>query len=78
MSRIISRCRAVVTCPELEFYGKTGELNEMEETHGDRHWIFPALKVELPKNIEWEVGAGYGLTEYSDDLIIKNIFSIVF
>lgn len=62
----------------LEFYGKTGELNQMGETQGDRHWIFPALKIKLPKRIGWDIGAGFGLTEYSDDLIIKNIISIVF
>jgi hypothetical protein len=62
----------------VEFFGKMGELGEFGETRGDRHWVFPAFKIELPKHIEWDFGAGFGLTDDSDDLVVKNIVSIVF
>lgn len=62
----------------LEFYGKIGELGAPEEMRRQRHWIFPALKVKLPKRIGWDIGAGFGLTEASDDVVLKSITSIVF
>jgi hypothetical protein len=62
----------------LEFYGKMGELNSLKAYKDQRHWIFPSIKVKLPKHIGLDMGAGFGLTDYSDDLIIKGILSIEF
>ena len=62
----------------LEFYGKIGELSDPKETSEQLHWIFPSVKVKLAKRIGWDIGAGFGLTEASDDFVVKNIASIVF
>lgn len=61
----------------LEFFGKMGEISEINSSD-KRHWIFPAFKIKLPGHIGWEIGGGFGLTDQSDDFIVKNIFSIEF
>jgi len=61
----------------LEFFGKMGEISEIESSD-KRHWFFPALKIKLPYHIGWEIGGGFGLTDKSDDFVVKNILSIEF
>ena len=62
----------------LEFFGKMGELNSLKAFKDQRHWIFPSIKLKLPKHIGLDVGTGFGLTDSSDDLIIKGILSVEF
>jgi hypothetical protein len=62
----------------MELFGKIGELSDPNPGDEQRHWIFPAMKIKLFNLIGWDLGAGIGLTDASDDLIVKNIFSIVF
>ena len=63
----------------LEFYGKMGELGRLDfrRMSGQRHWLFPSFKFKFPGRIGLDVGAGFGLTEASDDLIVKAILSVV-
>ncbi len=62
----------------IEFFGKMGEISELDSISDKSHWVFPALKIKLPYHIGWEIGGGFGLTDKSDDFIIKNILSIEF
>lgn len=62
----------------LEFFGKMDEISELDSISDKRHWLFPALKIKLPYHIGWEIGGGFGLTDNSDDFIVKNILSIEF
>lgn len=60
----------------LEMFSKIGELSEPYPSEEQSHWIFYSMKLKLSGHIGWELGAGFGLTDASDDLIIKNFFSI--
>ena len=62
----------------VEFFGKMGEIAHYSGISNKRHWVFPSMKLKLLGRIGWDVGVGFGLTDVSDDIIIKNILSIVF
>ena len=57
--------------PGLEFYGALGLIDDNDPLHAQQHYIFPVLKGELPRGIEYNVGPGIGLTRGSDRVILK-------
>jgi hypothetical protein len=57
--------------PGLEFYGALGLIDDNDPLHAQQHYIFPVLKGELPRGIEYNVGPGIGLTRGSDRFIVK-------
>ena len=63
----------------MEFYGKLGELSELKGSSmkEGQHWVFPSLKFRFPMHVGLDVGVGFGLTDASDDLIVKSILSVV-
>lgn len=63
--------------PGIEFYGKMGEVGDLESWGDQRHYIFPALDFFIGKRLQWHTGIGFGLTDASENIIIKSILSYV-
>lgn len=61
----------------LEFYGKMGEVVELESWDDQRHYIFPTLDFFIGKRLHWHTGIGFGLTSASDKITLKSILSYV-
>jgi hypothetical protein len=57
--------------PGVEFFGGIGNLNDTEPRSEQQHYIFPVIQGELPHGVEYNIGAGFGLTRGSDPVIIK-------
>ena len=57
--------------PGLEFYGGAGLLDQLEPSGEQQHYVFPVVWGELPHGLEYNFGAGYGLTHGSDHVIVK-------
>ena len=57
--------------PGVEFFGGIGNLNDTEPRAEQQHYIFPVVRGELPHGIEYNIGAGFGLTRGSDPVIVK-------
>jgi hypothetical protein len=58
--------------PALEFIGDLGEL---KSTPNHVHYVFPGFVLNLGTGWKWETGVGFGLTQDSDRIIIKNMIS---
>jgi len=63
--------------PGLEFHGEAGEFNGFEPVAEQTHLVFPTVDFEIGE-VEWHLGAGFGLTDPSDDVTIKSILSYEF
>ena len=57
--------------PGVEFYGGIGHIDDSDPLGDQQHYIFPVLGGELPGDIEYSVGPGFGLTRGSDRVIVK-------
>ena len=57
--------------PGIEFFGGIGNLNDTERRAEQQHYIFPVIRGELPHGLEYNIGAGFGLTRGSDPVIVK-------
>jgi hypothetical protein len=58
--------------PGLEFFGDMGEL---KSTPAHLHYVVPGVAINFGTGWKWEAGAGFGLTDESDRMILKNIIS---
>lgn len=59
--------------PGVEVYGDLGLIDDIDPRREQQHYIFPCLRGTLPGGLglEWNLGAGFGLTPGSDDVITK-------
>jgi hypothetical protein len=57
--------------PGLEFYGGVGLMDDSDPLDEQQHYIFPVFRGLLPYGLEYNVGAGFGLTRGSDQVITK-------
>lgn len=57
--------------PGIEFYGGVGFIKHADPSKEQQHYILPALRGELSHGVEYDVGAGFGLTRGSDRVIVK-------
>ncbi len=56
----------------LEYYGGLGELAAV--TPGaQKHYLVPALTWKFTDHLKWNVGIAAGLTDASDDVVIKSL-----
>jgi hypothetical protein len=62
--------------PGIEFYGGIGLINDSDPIERQQHYIFPAIWGELPGDVEYNVGPGFGLTRGSDHVIMKFNFEL--
>ena len=58
--------------PALEFFGELGDLSS-GSSH--IHYIFPGFEINFGTGWKWNAGVGFGLTDQSDRMVIKNIIS---
>lgn len=63
--------------PRLEYYSKLGELNDVSPFGEQTNYIFPSFDLFFGKygQFRWHAGVGFGLTDPSDNIIIKSILS---
>ena len=57
--------------PGVEFYGGVGLMDDADPLNDQQHYIFPVFRGMLPYGLEYNFGAGFGLTRGSDDVITK-------
>jgi hypothetical protein len=61
----------------LEFFGALGEFHDWRPWDAQTHYLFPAAKFPLgPTDVDF--GVGVGLTQASDDLLVKTIVAYEF
>ncbi len=59
--------------PGLEIYGGMGELVDFKPYDKQKHYIVPAAKWKLSDHLKWNIGVAFGLTNASDDIVVKSI-----
>jgi len=64
--------------PGIEFYGEMGELSDLNPVDEQEHFIFPAAKFRFSRRVGLDVGYGFGLTDDSDDQVLKVILELEF
>jgi len=64
--------------PGVEFYGVMGELSDMKPKDQQEHYIFPRLGFKFQHRLGLDIGYGFGLTQASDDRVIKAILELEF
>jgi hypothetical protein len=57
--------------PGVEFYGGIGLIDDVDPPHDQQHYVFPVFRGLLPYGLEYNFGAGFGLTRGSDQVITK-------
>jgi hypothetical protein len=57
----------------IEAYGTMGEFSAIKSSDEQTHYLMPALETKLGKELSWNVGVGFGLTEASDKTVVKSI-----
>jgi hypothetical protein len=57
--------------PGLEFYGELGPLSNLKPGDAQAHYVFPRVAVKLGPRMAVDAGLGFGLTDASDDLVVK-------
>ena len=57
----------------LEIYGGLGKLVDFKPRDEQKHYLVPALKYKFSKHLDWNVGVAFGLTDASDDRVLKSI-----
>ncbi len=63
--------------PGLEFYGEIGQLRIPRPFREQEFYIFPSINLHLWK-LHWNLGAGFGLTQNSNDFTIKSLIAYGF
>ncbi len=64
--------------PGLEYYGRFGEVQEFPEQQQREHVLFGVLNMRFFSGFMWELGAGKGLTDGSDNWVFKSILTYEF
>ena len=57
--------------PGVEFYGGIGLIDGIDPPTEQQHYVFPVFRGVLPGGIEYNFGAGFGLTRGSDQVVTK-------
>jgi hypothetical protein len=68
--------------PGLEFYGGVGMISAPMPVDDQSHYVFPTLDLYFPLwgswAMHWHLGAGFGLTDVADVVIVKSIITAEF
>jgi hypothetical protein len=57
----------------VEYYSSLGQVTGFDDWEKQQHQIFPAIDLNLSPDWEFNLGVGFGLTDSTDDLIVKMI-----
>ncbi len=57
----------------VEYYGDMGAIEHWPSVQSQQHFIVPALNLPLVKQLELNLGVGFGLTRASNGTFIKSI-----
>jgi hypothetical protein len=57
--------------PGVEFYGGVGLIDDAVRLRQQQHYLFSVVWGELPGELEYNLGPGFGLTRGSDRVIVK-------
>lgn len=57
----------------LEWYASYGPVSALDSSSGHQEQIFPVVDLNFSDNWEFNFGVGFGLTESTDDLLVKLI-----
>ena len=57
----------------VEVYGSLGEIKDVKPWNQQKHYLVPALKYKLSKHVGWNLGTAFGLTDASDNLVLKSL-----
>ncbi len=57
----------------VEIYGDLGELVDIKSSNQQKHYLVPALTYKFSKVLKWNIGTAFGLTDASDDVVIKSL-----
>jgi hypothetical protein len=64
--------------PALEYYGDMGALRDMPGAQKQQHFIVPAANLNIIKNLELNLGVGFGVTRTSNGVFLKSIVGWTF
>ncbi len=69
--------KSLVFQPKIEYYSKMGELYDMYSFKEQKNYIFPSFDLFFGKyaQFRWHAGVGFGLTDPTDNIIVKSILS---
>lgn len=71
--------RSPVVQPGIEFYSKMGEVRDTMLFKDQESYVFPTVDIIFGKGAyKWNIGVGIGLTDPSDNIILKSIISYGF
>src|SRR5262249_23243314 len=57
--------------PGLEYYNALGPIANTDPSSEQQHYLMPVVYGALGGGIEYNAGVGFGLTENSDNVIVK-------
>ena len=64
--------------PAVEFFGGIGQIRDVESSQAQQHYVFPSLYGEVVRGLKFALGPGFGLTQASDQVIVKFVVEYEF
>lgn len=65
--------RFYILQPGIEYYGRYGQLRDSPPATEQEQVLFGVVNLNLFRGFQWQLGAGAGLTDGSDDFLFKSI-----
>lgn len=62
--------------PGIELYGGMGEFVNFKSSDDQQHYVVPAVTWKFLPNVSWNLGVAFGLTDASDDVVVKSIIEV--
>ncbi len=64
--------------PGIEFFGKMGEIGNLESPGRQNHSVGPVVVMKFSRQVSLNTGVIFGLTPASDDVVVKSIVEYEF
>jgi hypothetical protein len=64
--------------PSVEYYAAVGPVDRFSPARDQFHMILPGADWAISDHVKWSFGAGFGLTDAGDRLILKSRFEVEF
>lgn len=62
--------------PGIEFHGNMGEWVNFKSPDDQQHYLVPAVTWKVLPHVGWNLGVAFGLTDASDDVVVKSIIEV--